>query len=131
MVGLHLGIPVVQLLSSPLRFVGVPLVLAGVAIMLWAAGLFRRAGTTIKPFETSSRLVLEGPYRYTRNPMYSGMAGILLGTALLLGSLTPLLVIPVFVAVIQRRFIRAEEAMLETAFADAYRRYKTRVRRWV
>ena len=101
------------------------------ALVLWVAGLFRRAGTTVKPFQEPSTLVLSGPFRLTRNPIYVGMVGGLLGLEVLLGSATPFLVVSVFAILIDRRFIRAEEASLEKTFGDAYREYKTRVRRWL
>jgi protein-S-isoprenylcysteine O-methyltransferase Ste14 len=128
---LHFLIPGRQLIDSPLRYVGLVIVAAGAALIIWAAGLFRKAETTIKPFQESSSLVVRGPYRLTRNPMYLGMACILVGTGVLFGSASPFAVVPVFVALIQWRFIRAEEAALERRFGAAYREYRARVRRWV
>ncbi len=63
--------------------------------------------------------------------MYLGMAVVLLGAAILFGSLTPFLVIPAFMAVIGDRFIAREEAMLESAFGAPYLEYKAKVRRWL
>jgi hypothetical protein len=79
--------------------------------------LFRRAGTNIRPFMPSTALVVAGPYKLTRNPMYLGMAGVLLGAAVLMGSLTPFVVIPAFMALISERFIVPEEAKLEAPSA--------------
>lgn len=110
---------------------GLLLAALGLGIMLWAAGLFRRAGTTIKPFQESTTLVVTGPYRLTRNPMYLGMVTILLGVGLLLGSASPLIVIPVFVVILEQRFIRVEEAALECKFGAAYSTFKARTRRWI
>jgi protein-S-isoprenylcysteine O-methyltransferase Ste14 len=131
MVCLHLLMPVRQLIVGPYRLLGVIPMAAGLAIVLWAAGIFRHAGTTIKPFESSSALVLEGPYRVTRNPIYLGMVGALAGVAVLAGSATPFLVVPAFAYLIDRRFIRKEEAMLEKTFGSQYEAYKTKVRRWL
>ena len=75
--------------------------------------------------------MLEGPYKFTRNPMYLGMAGILLGAAVYMGSITPFVVIPAFMALITERFIVPEEAKLEAAFGGQYLEYKKRVRRWL
>jgi protein-S-isoprenylcysteine O-methyltransferase Ste14 len=131
MVALHFLIPVMMFGSSAFTALGVGLILAGVAIAVWARGLFRRAGTTVKPFQESSALVTAGPYRLTRNPMYVGMVSVLLGAGLWLGSLLPLLVVPIFATWIERRFIRHEEAGLERKFGSAYREYTGRVRRWI
>ena len=127
---MHLLFPV-RLIDFPARFIGLPPVVFGIAIVLWAAGLFRGAGTTIKPFEASTTLVLHGPYRLTRNPMYVGTASVLVGVGLLLGSASPFVVVAAFVIVLDLRFIRAEEAALENTFGAEYRDYKKRVRRWV
>jgi protein-S-isoprenylcysteine O-methyltransferase Ste14 len=131
MVGLHLLLPGVKVLRSPLRYIGLPVLALALALVLLAAGLFRKAGTTIKPFEESSTLVCEGPYRWSRNPIYLGMIGGLIGIGLLLGSASPFLVIPIFAFVLDAGFVRAEEAILEKTFGAAYAAYTTRVRRWL
>jgi protein-S-isoprenylcysteine O-methyltransferase Ste14 len=89
------------------------------------------AQTTIKPYETSSALVTGGPYRFSRNPIYLGMVLFLVGLNLGLGSWSPLLAIPAFAFIIERRFIRAEEAALLRRFGDEYETYRRRVRRWI
>jgi len=131
MVFFHRVAPWAQLLEAPYRYAGI--VVAGIALGLaaWAAALFRRAGTNIRPFMPSTALVVTGPYKLTRNPMYLGMAGILLGAAVFMGSLTPFVVIPAFMALIAERFIIPEEAKLEAAFGRDYKDYKARVRRWL
>jgi protein-S-isoprenylcysteine O-methyltransferase Ste14 len=128
---LHLLLPGAQLIGSPLRYSGLLLAAAALGLVLWAAGHFRRRGTTIKPFQDASALVLEGPYRLTRNSMYMGLVGILFGLGVLLGSASPFVVVPVFVILVDVRFIRAEEAALHRTFGAAYSDYKARVRRWV
>ena len=131
MVALHYLVPIAQLINSLFRYTGIVLVVSAIALVLWAAVLFRRAGTTIKPFQKSSALITGGPYRITRNPIYVGMVGALIGTAVLLGSVAPFLVIPAFAALIQSKFIRAEEAALERTFGSVFLDYKSKVRRWL
>jgi protein-S-isoprenylcysteine O-methyltransferase Ste14 len=131
MLGLHYAIPLAQVVGSPLSYLGlVPLIL-GITIAATAARMFDRAGTPIRPFERSTKLVTVGPYRYTRNPMYVGLTLILIGAWLLLGSVGAALPIAVFVWIIQSRFIRGEERFLDEIFGDQYRGYKSRVRRWI
>src|SRR5439155_8467115 len=120
-----------QIISGPYRFLGVIPMAAGLAVVLWAAGAFRRAGTTIRPFEKSSALVGQGLYRVTRNPIYLGMVCSLFGVAVVAGSVMPFLVVPAFAYLIDRRFIRAEEALLEETFGAQYVAYKANVRRWL
>jgi protein-S-isoprenylcysteine O-methyltransferase Ste14 len=96
-----------------------------------ADDLFRKLHTTVKPFEESAVLVTSGPYRLSRNPMYLGFVLILTGTAILLGSLTPFLVIPVYAALIDRVFIQAEERMLARKFGAEWQTYRGETRRWI
>lgn len=104
---------------------------AGIALILRAAGLFRKAGTNIEPWRSSTAIVSSGPYRWSRNPIYLGMAVIYLGLALAFDSLIALLLLPVVLIVIQTQVIAREERYLEAKFGDAYRDYKARVRRWI
>ena len=131
MTALHLGAPLAVVAEPPIRFLGAPLIALGVAGAAWGASLFGRAGTTVKPFEQSSVLVTEGPFRFTRNPMYLSMVAVLLGAWLLLGTMSPGLVVPIFAVAIDRLFIRAEESMLSRTFGAAYDDYRRRVRRWI
>lgn len=131
MVALHLLVPVRQIVQAPWRALGVLPLAAGIGVVLWVARMFRRRDTTIRPFEESSTLVVEGPFRFSRNPIYLSLVLALLGVGLLLGSLTPFLVVPAFALLIDRRFIRVEEAMLERRFGSQYLALKSRVRRWL
>ena len=127
----HHVAPAAQVLVAPYRYAGIVLMGLAIALAVWAALLFRRAGTGIVPFSPATALVTSGPYRFTRNPMYLGLSGTLLGAAVLMGSITPFVVIPAFMALIADRFIQGEEAMLERAFGSRYLEYKARVRRWL
>ena len=124
-------VPVVQLVTGPVRWVAAVPILLGLVLAGSAARAFGRAGTPVVPFEPSTALVTTGWYRYTRNPMYLGMSLLLSGIALALGSLTAFLPVPLFVLIVQTRFIRAEERFLEGIFGTEYTAYKARVRRWL
>ncbi len=78
-----------------------------------------------------SSLVVDGPFKYSRNPMYLGMVLALTGLALLLGTVTPWLVIPPFVWLMTVLFVRQEEQTMEKQFGSDYLAYKKKVRRWV
>jgi len=75
---LHLLLPIARILPA-VYFVGDVLILIGMSLILWAVRLFAKAGTTIKPFEASTKMIVSGPYRWSRNPIYLGMVIILLG----------------------------------------------------
>ncbi len=131
MVALDRFVPVVTLIEPPITYLGwIPFGLA-LAMAFSVNWRFKRAGTTIKPFADSSALVTDGPFAFSRNPIYLSAVVGLLGIFVVLGSLSPLVVIPPFIAIIRTRFIAVEERMLEEAFGDAYRDYMKRVRRWI
>lgn len=110
---------------------GAPLVALGVALDLWAIVSFRRAHTTVLPWGRASFLVPEGPYRFSRNPMYVGMALAYLGLAIVFASWWALAFLPPVLAILARFVVRKEEAHLEARFGDGYRQYRDRVRRWL
>lgn len=131
MVALDRFLPLMTLIEAPVTYLGwVPFGLA-LALALAVNWQFKRAGTTIKPFEDSNALVTEGPFAFSRNPIYLSMVVGLLGIFVVLGSLSPLVMVPPFITIIRTRFIAVEERRLEEAFGDAYRDYMKRVRRWI
>lgn len=92
---------------------------------------FAQEGTTIFPNEKPSTLITDGAYRYSRNPMYLAMVVGLLGLWPLTGGYSPALIVLLFAAIIQHRFILKEETNLTEAFGDDYQSYKASVRRWI
>jgi protein-S-isoprenylcysteine O-methyltransferase Ste14 len=126
------AVPVARLIGSPLNRTGWLLVTAGAAVIITAMLHFRRARTTINPFTPakSSALVTAGIFGYSRNPMYLGLSIALAGWAIVLGSLSPWLAVPLFVIVMTRLQIQPEEAVLSVLFDTTYRDYCTRVGRW-
>ena len=110
---------------------GALLFAAGAATMLAAAGLFRRLGTHVPPSRPTTLIATTGPYRWTRNPMYLGMALVYAGIAVGFDGAIALALLPLVLIVIQRQVIAREERYLEAKFGDDYRRYKAEVRRWL
>lgn len=105
--------------------------LLGLAFSFSGIATFGAAGTTMFPFEPARRLVVDGPYRYTRNPMYVGGVISYVGVALAMNVAWPLLLLPLVIFTIYRFVIRAEEQYLLEMFGDAYTQYCARVRRWI
>lgn len=130
-VAMHRYWPLAQLFDGPIRYSGLILLALGVLFVGWGARAFARADTAIRPLEASTTLVTHGLYRFTRNPMYLGMIQILVGVCLLLGSVSPWLLIPGFILIIRNAFILREEAMLESTFGEQYCNYMFSVRRWI
>jgi protein-S-isoprenylcysteine O-methyltransferase Ste14 len=110
---------------------GLVAIAAGVALIAWAVTWFRRHRTTLIPMRPSSAMVAEGPYRYTRNPMYVGLSAIYTGAALMAGFLWPLACLPVVLIGVRWLVIEKEERYLERRFGDGYRAYTQKVRRWL
>ena len=131
MIGMHEVVSAVLIVPAPYRFIGKPIIFMGLGIIVWGWAVFRRAGTTIKPFEESSQLVAGGPFKFSRNPIYIGMVVVLFGVGVTLGSALPFVVLPLFAWVIQRRVIEREEEMLAATFGEQYDEYCRKVRRWI
>ncbi len=104
---------------------------AGAAVMFAAAGLFRQLGTNIPPSRPTTLIATTGPYRWTRNPMYLGMALVYAGLAIGLDGPIAFALLPLVLIAIQTQVIAREERYLEAKFGDDYRRYKAEVRRWL
>ena len=109
------------------------LVCIGQSIGIAGVFAFRRAKTTVNPNKASlaSSLVIQGVYRYTRNPMYLGLLLTLLAWAMFLANPFAVLWVVVFVLYITRFQIIPEERVLASLFGAEYEAYKGRVRRWV
>jgi protein-S-isoprenylcysteine O-methyltransferase Ste14 len=118
--------PLAITLAGSVLGVGAWLALDGAAMLS-----FRRARTSMIPMRPSSALVNRGPYRFTRNPMYLGMAFLYIAIALALGFVWPLIVLPLVIAAVDQLVIAIEEAYLVRRFGQPYCDYMREVRRWL
>jgi protein-S-isoprenylcysteine O-methyltransferase Ste14 len=114
------------------QIAGMIIVAIGAAIALWCILTFVFVGKgTAAPFDPPRRLVIRGPYRFVRNPMYIGAIVAILGVAVFYGSLS-ILTYAGFIFVATHLFVIAyEEPVLRRTFADEYEAYCRRVRRWI
>ena len=117
--------------AAPLRILGTGVIVISVSIAIWAVSTFGRIGTTPNPAGGTTALVSEGPYRFSRNPMYLGLVLLTTGVALVFDALWPLLFLPFVVLVVRANVVLPEERYLESKFGQPYRDYKARVRRWL
>ena len=110
----------------------VALLCIGQGISLAGIAAFRRARTTVNPVKASlaSSLVIQGVYRYTRNPMYVGLLLTLLAWAVLVANPLAVPWVVAYVLYITRFQIIPEERVLASLFGAEYEAYKGRVRRW-
>ncbi len=131
MAGLHIVFPVAHLLPVPWNLFGVIPVAFGLALTQAALRALKQTGTTTHTHGIPSVLVTQGVFRLSRHPIYLGLACVVFGCALILGTLTPLLVVPLYVWAVARLFIAHEEQRLALRFGQAWAAYCTEVRRWV
>ena len=106
------------------------LVITGLSLALWGRSTFVRLRTPVYPNRDARLLVIEGPYRFSRNPMYAGIIIACIGGAGVVKSLWPLLTLPIAVVALYRMVIRREERHLTEKFGDDYREYQRHVGRW-
>jgi protein-S-isoprenylcysteine O-methyltransferase Ste14 len=116
--------------TSPAALLGALLVLSGVVVLLDAFTRFARADGTPAPTAPTAHLVVVGPYRYVRNPMYLAVLSIVLGQALLFGSVGALVYAGIVLSAVVL-FVRGyEEPTLEEEYGEEYREYRRHVRGW-
>ena len=123
--------PVRPILNETWQYIGVGLMLFGFTLIFLVALSFRKNETTIIPDGQPSTLMENGLFAYSRNPIYLSMAIFLLGSALAVGQIWALAIVPVFVLLVRQIWIVKEEESLEAEFGQIYRNYKMRVRRWL
>jgi len=112
------------------QFLGGLLIIGGIALNIAATGRFQRHGTSVNPKAPPASLVTSGVFAISRNPMYLGIAMIMVGTSFALRTPWALIVLPLYVAWITP-LIRWEEQRLDALFGGRYQSYQTRVRRWL
>ncbi|HEY5729739.1 MAG TPA: isoprenylcysteine carboxylmethyltransferase family protein [Anaerolineales bacterium] len=110
---------------------GVWFIVLGLVAAFGAESQFRRINTTVDHLGVPTKLVTDGWFKHSRNPMYLSLALVLTGAWLALGSISPLLGILVYLFLTERYYIMPEEKRLMTAFGKEYESYQTRTRRWL
>jgi protein-S-isoprenylcysteine O-methyltransferase Ste14 len=109
---------------------GLAALLGGAALTGWFVGTMQAARTPLDVRRAPTRLVVDGPFRFTRNPGYVALALVYTGVSLLAGGRWPLVLLPGVLAAIDRGVIQREERYLHHRFGRDYDRYRRRVRRW-
>jgi protein-S-isoprenylcysteine O-methyltransferase Ste14 len=128
---LHFVFPVRQLVRAPYTYLGILLLFFGLAVNVYSVGYLRRMNTTSDFNETADRLVMTGPFRTSRNPIYLSGIVVSLGIATLLGSLITFLLPLLLFLILNIWYVPSEEARLHGIFGNEYLEYKQRVRRWI
>jgi protein-S-isoprenylcysteine O-methyltransferase Ste14 len=127
---LDLVAPVEFLPLAVSLIVGIPLLVAGFGFWGWGIASLLKQGESPDPFKPTNTLLTDGALRYSRNPIYAGGTVGLLGLALLLDTATGAAV-ALILGLLANQLAKEEERFLEARFGDAYRQYRSRVRRWI
>ena len=130
-IGLHFIFPIKKIIFPPYTYFGWILIIFGAVLNIWTDSLFKKGKTTVKPFEKPTELIIKGPFKISRHPMYLGMVAVLLGVAILHGTLITLIFPVIFIVLSEKLFIPYEESNLKEVFGENYIHYKNRVRRWL
>lgn len=120
-------------LPTPDRYwAGGLFVAASIGVLgVWPIQLFKKSGQNPTPWSETPEIIVLGPYKFTRNPMYLMMLLVCLGFATILSESWILILTPVLAIALYHIAIKHEEAYLEEVFGDSYRDYKKLVRRWI
>ena len=128
---LHFLFPIAKIIHAPYSYFGILLIIIGIQLNILADSQFKRHKTTVKPFEEPTVFIMEGPFRLSLHPMYLGFVLLLLGLAILLGSIVALIAPAAMFITLEKIFIPTEEKNLLGAFGKEYLDYKKKVRRWL
>lgn len=131
MVFIHFIFPMQIIILTPYNYLGIILIISGLTIAKKTEQHFSKIDTEIHTFKKPKKLVTDGFFQYSRNPIYIGFVMILLGSNIVLGSLTPFVLIVIFIFVTNCWYIPFEEKKMQEQFGQEYENYKKEVRRWI
>jgi len=129
-IGLHFVFPIKKIIHSPYTYLGIIFIIFGSILNIWADNMFKKSKTPVKPHETPTSLEVSGPFRISRHPMYLGGVAILLGAAVIMGSIITFVFPILFLILMEIIFIPFEEKNLERVFGEKFLDYKKKARRW-
>lgn len=123
--------PELNIIKDSYRNIGILVFFLGFALLFWSFYLFKKNKTPIIPGQKPTFVVAEGPYTFTRNPMYLGVTIALLGFAMYFGNLLSFISPIIFFMAVNFVYVPREEKLMESLFGKKYLEYKKKVRRWI
>ena len=117
--------------GTVIRVIGILPLLLGVALFVWARATFRRHMTALMPWTRTTTLVTDGPYGFSRNPIYLSFVLMYLGLSFIFNSTYVLIMLVVVMVLFDRLQIPREESYLRGLFGDEFDSYAAKVRRWL
>ena len=127
---LHMRYPVPLFPGKASKVPGLALIAIAIALFVTALRTMRQAGTNVNPTMPATAVVVTGPYRFTRNPIYFAFSILYTGITFAVNTLWGIVTLPFVLLLINRGVIDREERYLERKFGAQYRQYKERVHRW-
>jgi protein-S-isoprenylcysteine O-methyltransferase Ste14 len=124
-------IPQLRIIDERYNNAGIVVFILGLSLTFWGFYVFKKNNTPIVPGQKPTFMVAEGPYKFTRNPMYLGVTTALFGTAIYVGNLLSFLSPLIFFLIMNYYFVPFEENLMEKIFGKRYHNYKKKVRRWL
>lgn len=131
MIGIKYLTPEQTFLSPPFNYAGIILIVAGLFFTIQVRKSFDKLNTEIHTFKRPRKLVIDGLFNLSRNPIYLGFTIALIGVWLLTGNLLAIIGVLVFFLTTNFWYIPYEEKVMEREFGDQYLAYKSKVRRWI
>jgi len=117
--------------TKSLERMGYIITFVGLGFAFSAIRQFNKVHTTLDPHGSVSAIIISGPYRFSRNPIYLGFVCVLFGLPLVVGNCWGVILSPLLMVMMFQLVIKHEEIYLEEKFKDVYTIYKSRVRRWL
>jgi len=131
MILLNSFVPIGRWLYYPWRYLGIIIIALGFSLSAGSGIFFRKLGTNPRPGTRATLIVTKGAFKHTRNPMYLGLITMLIGASILLGTFSPLIVIPIIFLILHTKFVLREEKWMEEWFGEPYLEYKNKTPRWL
>ena len=121
----------INVIIFPYDLFGVLFLFMGLYISRMSSNKFEKVKTNINTFDEPDKLVTDGPFRYSRNPMYLGFATALFGISIILGTLLAFIPFILFIVVTDQWYIKFEEKMMIKKFGEKYLNYIRTTRKWI
>jgi protein-S-isoprenylcysteine O-methyltransferase Ste14 len=132
MLSAHEWLPIMHIQPAAWRSsLGLFLLAASLGITVWHKRIFRRANTNVNTFDIPDKLIEEGLFKYTRNPMYLGFVASLASAAFVMGALSPWIIVGAFFLLTDLWYIPYEERVMYAKFGGQYEAYCSRTHRWI
>lgn len=120
-----------EIIPKPFNFIGIALIVVGIIMTIVVRKRFEKIDTEIHTFKIPRKLVTNGLFKISRNPIYLGFGISLFGAWVLLGTVLPIIGCVLFIIISNSYYIPFEERRMESVFGNEYRKYKAKVRRWI